>query len=638
MIEFLVAGLFTDHMVLQQQRSNPVWGWDQPGQAITLTVEGVQSGPLQVSVTTAQDGSWRLLCPELPAGGPYRLTVKGSGVQVLDDVLVGEVWLASGQSNMAWVLSNTDGGAEDVQAAQFPAIRSIRVSNQAARSPQRIIGGSWSVCSPATAGGYSAVAYHYANKLHKAFKVPVGIIDSSWGGTRVEAWTSEQALARVMDLNSELASLEPQWNKLPALKAEFGKKVTDWEARMFPADPGNTGEGLGWAAPGFDDSAWRMLSLPGLWQQQGIPETGVVWLRRTIEIPEAWAGCELQLELGQVKDFDETYFNGVKVGSHPKGTPRAAAIRRSYTVPASLVKAGRAVVAVRAFDQNGGGGLLGPGPVMGLRCNEKPDTPRVRLAGAWRARLEASVTVGTIDWATNPWPDFPEEQYWPASIHNGMIAPLAGYGIRGAIWYQGETNADAHPETYAARFQALIRDWRESWGQGDFPFYFIQLPNFHSNDGWPVIREGQAAALALPATGMVTAIDLGNPDDIHPREKRRVSARLANLALADCYGLPGIVAQGPVRRSAEFTGGKARIQFLNAQGLRTRDGAAAVLGFELAGSDGVFHPATARIEGETVLVESPAVPEPRSVRYAWKACPETNLVNGADLPARPFGS
>jgi len=635
MIEFLVAGLFTDHMVLQQQRSNPVWGWDQPGQVVTLSVEGAQQAPVQVRVTTAADGTWRLLCPELPVGGPYTLRVKGSAEQVISDVLVGEVWVASGQSNMNWQLSNTDTGPADVQAANCPQVRAFRVSQQASREPQQIIGGSWAVCSPGTAGSFSAVAYHFAQNLHRQLKVPVGIIDASWGGTRIEAWTSEKALEEVMDLRSEMTSLESAWAKLPGLKSEFGKKAAEWEAKNFPADPGNAGETQGWAQPGFDDSAWATLQAPGQWDQQGLGGPGVVWYRRTVDIPASWAGRELRLNLGALKDFDVTYFNGERVGGLPKGTWRAANVRRDYLIPGKLVKAGRTVIAVRVFDQNGGGGLLGPGPLMGLSCNAVVDTPRLRLAGAWRARQEASVSVGNVDWSTNPWPDFNEEQFWPSTISNGMISPIAGYGARGFVWYQGETNCDVVPHTYGPKLQSMIRDWRTRWGQGDMPFVVVQLPNFKSNDGWPIVREGQAAALGMPATSLVCSIDLGNPDDIHPRNKSRIGARIADNALASFYGLP-ILGTAPLRDTIEIRGTQVIVRFRHATGLRTRDGGPVVKAFELAGADGVWHAAQARIEGETVIVECPEVPEPKSVRHAWAPCPEVNLENKAGLPAHPF--
>lgn len=636
MIEFLVAGLFSDHMVLQQQRANPVWGCDKPGQVVRLTVEGTQGAPMQVQVTTDGEGKWKLYCPVLPAGGPYRLTVDGSGKQVIDDVLVGEVWLASGQSNMAWTLGATDTGPQDVQAANHPNIRSIKIPNYATREPQSVVGGEWTVCSPATAGGYSAIAYHYAAKLHQQLGVPVGIIDSSWGGSRIEAWTSEAALAKVMDLKAELDSLQGAWEKLPSLKLEFGKRVSEWEAKAFPADPGNTGEGLGWASRAFDDSAWSPISAPGAWERQGFEGPGVIWYRVSINIPASWTGDELQLDLGAIDDFDDTYFNGVKVGSHPKGTPKASSLRRSYTVPASAVKEGRALIAIRVFDQNGGGGLQGPAALMGLRNKTKPEQARITLVGDWRAHREASVTVGEVDWSTNPWPEYPEEQYWPATIFNGMISPLLGYGMRGVIWYQGETNCDSVPETYGVRFNALIRDWRARWGQGDFDFYFVQLPNFHSNEGWPIVRQGQASALQSPRTGMVVALDAGNPNDIHPRSKTVVAGRLANLALVRTYGVQNLVCSGPVRESVDISASGICIHFLNAQGLRTRDGATLVTGFEVAGSDGVYHAATGRIEGETVLLSCAEVATPLLVRYAWTSCPETNLENGAGLPAAPF--
>lgn len=636
MIEFLVAGLFSDHMVLQQKQANPVWGWDQPGQVVRLTVESTEVKPVTVEVTADAQGRWRLLCPVLPAGGPYTLRVQGSSEQVIQDVLVGEVWLASGQSNMAWTLGATTEGPEESAKADKPSIRSIKISNVASREPQTVIGGSWTVCSPSTVGGYSAIAWHHASRLHETLGVPVGIIDASWGGSRLEAWVRPEGLAQVMDLKGELAALDADWAALPARRAAFNVKQSEWDARVYPADPGNTGEGLGWASPDFNDSHWKSLSIPCAWDQHGLGGPGAMWLRRELVVPAAWEGQDLSLDLGTIDDFDTTYFNGQPVGSTPAGTARAATLRRSYVIPAKLVQAGRAVIAVRVFDHNGGGGLTGPGPVMGLSCPSLPESPRVRLAGEWRANREASVTLGEIDWSTNPWPDFPEEQYWPSSIWNGMMAPIAGYGIRGALWYQGETNCDTAPAAYGDRLCALVRDWRAAWGQGEFPVLVVQLPEFKANDGWPVVREGQESVLRLARTSLLTSLGQGNPADIHPRAKRVLGRRLGDLALHEVYGLELGEVQGPVHTGVDIAGGRAVVHFAHAAGLRTLEGSAKVLGFELVGADGVWHAAQARIDGETVIVECAEVPAPCSLRYAWDSSPVVNLVNAVGLPARPF--
>ncbi len=428
-----LASLFTDHMVLQSGRSNPIWGWDRPGQAVTLRIEAARSMLDVVTAVTEADGAFRIACPALPVGGPYRLHVSGSRECTLDDVLSGEVWLASGQSNMEWKVSMSAHGAVEAAQARWPQIRVFGVAQRAAREPQTLVDGSWRPCSPETAGDFSAVGYYFAREIHRRLSVPVGVIDASWGGTRVEAWTSIEALRSVMDIDAERAHSE----------------------------------------------------------------------------------------------------------------------------------------------------------------NE------------------------------------------PGALYHGMIAPLVPFGLRGVIWYQGESNVDNHP-TYRDRFVALVRDWRAKWnGTGEVAFYFVQLAGFVDSLAWAYLREAQAEALAEPATGMAVTIDIGDPDDIHPRNKQDVGRRLALVALAGSYGQSGVEWSGPSVDRVEIGPGGVRVAFRHAAGLRARGGGE-VRGFALAGDDRVCRAAQARIDGDAVIVTSPAVEVPVTVRYAWADNPDANLENAAGLPAAPF--
>jgi sialate O-acetylesterase len=563
------------------------------------------------------------------------LRIRGSTEAVLEDVLVGEVWLAAGQSNLEFPLARAEGGQQEIARARHPGLRMFKVATVAAREPELTVTGVWRECSPEAAGEFSAVGYFFARELEEKLGVPVGIIDASWGGTRVEAWTSREALDPVMDVEWELGKLAADERDLERIAAEYVAAMTEWEAEKLPADPGNQGEGWGFADPDYDDAAWRTLPLPAYWQAHGMPFNGVVWFRRALDLPEAWAGHELVLSLGAIDDFDHTYHNGKLVGSHPKGTPGAYQIQRRYRVPGSLVRPGRNVLSVRVFDHAGEGGFAGPADAMFVET-ARPGGGRLPLAGDWRCEVEHRILLVPMDvfQTCPPRPAVLDRQNGLAALYNGMIAPLVPFGLRGAIWYQGESNVAEH-RTYRQRFTALIRDYRTRWGAGTFPFYFVQLAAFLDSPAWPYLREAQADTLSEPATGMANAIDIGEPHDVHPRNKQEVGRRLALVALANAYHLD-LECSGPVLDRVEISAGSVRVHFSHADGLHTSGPSPTATGFELGGEDGVFHPAETHLDGATVLLECAAVPTPRAVRYAWADYPEVNLYNGAGLPAVPF--
>jgi sialate O-acetylesterase len=624
---FRLPAIFGSHMLLQCDRPCPIWGWDRPGQRVVLTVEGTDLGAAAVA---GADGRWRLECPPLPAGGPYRLRLRGSSERLLDDVLAGEVWLASGQSNMEWRLDLSD--TPQAEWADDPELRLFQVAQATAEAPRDDLDGAWALCTPARARQFSAVAYHFGRELRAALGVPVGLILSAWGGTRVEAWASEAVLRPVMDVDAELAFYADS----PAQRADaaaFAAAVLAWEAERLPADPGDRGSALGWARPDFDDSGWPAMDLPSFWQSCGLDHNGAVWFRRRVELPPAWAGRELELRLGPVDDFDHTFVNGVLVGSHPKGTPAAYTVSRSYRVPAELTQAGDLLIAVRVFDHFGQGGFAGRPDDLALALAGAAE-PALPLAGPWRYQVELAIPTVPID-VFNSYPPRPpslELQNRPAALFNAMVAPLVPCGLRGVIWYQGESNVERYP-SYRERFTALIRDWRARWGQPRMPFLFVQLAGWQGGPGWPELRAAQTATLSEPATAMALAIDIGDPEDIHPRNKREVGRRLALLARARVYGEP-VADSGPAVVRAVREGAQVRLTF-DRGALRARDGAA-LAGFELAGADGAFAPAAAQIDGLDVLLSSARVPEPTLVRYAWAGFPHATLVAEDGLPAAPF--
>lgn len=635
-----LSGLFTDHMVLQRGKANAVWGTDQPQQVVTLTVEGAPQSTAPVKVTVGADGTWRLLCPELPTGGPYRLRIKGSDERVLDDVLVGDVWLASGQSNMEFPLSRAKNADTEIAKANWPKIRFAKIQTRYSRVPEKDVVTSWTVCQPDSASGFTAVGYFFAREIHQKSGVPIGIIDSTWGGTRVEAWASREALQAVWPgVTAELDQVASNPAALEQIKRGYAEKVAAWEKASFPQDEVNAGEPKGWAREDFNDQEWKTMPLPGAMQAHGFHGNGVAWFRRTIELPADWKDRGLSLSLGPIDDFDTTYFNGEKVGATGVETPNYYQYPRRYDIPARLVRPGKNVIAVRVFDHFGDGGLMGPAGMMYL---ENPAATsmqrRIPLSGAWRWQAEKEIPLVPATVYQNQ-PPMPPELDGPntaTELFNGMIAPLIPYGLTGYIWYQGEANV-GNASTYRDRFTALIRDWRTRWGQGTLPFYFVQLANFTESPGWPLLREAQAQTLAEPATAMAVIVDIGNPKDIHPTNKQDVGHRLALHARRNVYGEKSLLAASPCLDRVEIKGASARVYWKNGDALKTRDGAGRVLGFELAGADGVYHPAVAGIVGDTMIeVTSPEVPQPVNVRYAWADNPQVNLENRIGLPATPF--
>jgi len=643
-----LASLFSDHMVLQRDRVVSVWGWDAPGTVVTLALAGRQA----VAVAGA-DGKFFVQFPPMPAGGPHVLTACGTETRVVQDILVGEVWVGSGQSNMEWPVSMTDDAADAIASAgDYGNIRLFSVPMLADQVEPKIdLTAAWKQCDPASVQGFSAVLFAFGRMLHQKLGVPVGLINTSWGGTVAEAWTSREALQNEPTLRGMIDAYDHDLADHERARAAYEKNYTEWESTYVHRDVENKGVKNGWADPATSDQEWPVMDLPQLWTHvEGMSFSGVLWFRREVEVPASWAGRDLELSIGPIDKSDVTYFNGEQVGSITQGqNPAAWCTPRCYTVPGRRVKAGRNVVAVRAFSNMWGGGFGGKADQMTLSLKPMPmpkptdaDEPTLSLAGAWRYQVETN--FGPISPAVNPPPPpmGKGNANSPTILFNNMIAPLLPYGIAGATWYQGESNAD-RPYQYRTLFQTMIRDWRQRWGQGDFPFLFVQLANFMPRlpeprqSNWAELREAQTMALSLPCTGMATIIDIGDAVDIHPRNKKDVGERLCLWALANHYGFAGLVHSGPMYKSCVVEGSSVRVRFDHVGGgLVARGGGAVVKGFAVAGADRKFVWADAKIDGDTVVVSSPSVPAPVAVRYAWADNPDGNLYNTSGLPASPF--
>ncbi len=635
MPELQLGAPFSDHLVLQRGRENPIWGWDRAGQRVTLRVLGLNA-VIERDAVAASDGRFDLSCPELPAGGPYRIEIAGSSTILLDDVLCGEVWLASGQSNMEWPVAAAADAERTIRESHLPALRQLKIPRAASRTREPRASAEWRVCGPDTVGDFSAVAHFFALELHARLGVPIGIIDATWGGTSIDAWTRAEALAEVdATVTPRLAEIEAQQRDLESLREAYRARLGAWERASFPADPPNVGLERGYAELAFDDRAWPQLELPTLWQRHGMLFNGVVWFRREVELADG-GQSDLVLELGPIDDYDHTYFNGTLIGSHPDGTPNAFQTKRRYPVPRALVKPGKNVIAVRVFDHFGEGGFVGPRPALFIEAASGAGV-RHALAGPWRYCVEHEIPlVPNAVFAS--WPAPPPAlalESAPGTLFNGMLAPIIPDGLRGVIWYQGESDSETHA-SYAARFRAFIRDLRRQFSAESAWFLFVQLAGYRASGTWPLLREAQTAALAEPHTAMATTLDIGDEHDIHPKNKQEVGRRLALLARARIYGEERLADEGPQFVRAERDDSRVRIWFDHARGLHAAGAGTDVRGFELADRAGAFHRASARIAGEQVTLWSDEVPEPVAVRYAWADFPDANLTNRAQLPAVAF--
>jgi len=480
-----LPAIFSDHMVLQQDEDCAVWGWADPGEEVTVTIAGKSK-----STKAGKDGKWLLKLPELKAGGPHTLVVKGKNTISVQDVLVGEVWLGSGQSNMGMTVSSSKDFEGEKAKSNLPKLRMFTVERTAIPAPQSDCKGKWVICAPDTVGPFSAALYFHGRELHAKLGVPMGLINSSWGGTAIEAWISAEA-----QNGAKFKPVHEPWEK---------QLAAPWdEARVMAA---------------FDKQV------------------------------AAW------------KDASK------KAKADGKQAPRAP---------------------------------------------RKPVDPKV-------------------------------SQNRPANLFNGMIAPILPYTIRGAVWYQGESNAGkTFADLYGAQLESLIKDWRARWDD-DFAFGWVQLPDFKApqqepveSDGWNIVREEMLKSLKIKNTGMAIAMGLGEEKDIHPKDKQGVGKRLAMWALAEVYQQKGVAASGPLPAGHKIRGSEVAISFKRTDGGLTARGGE-VKGFAIAGADKKFVWANAKIDGDKVIVSHPEVKEPKAVRYAWAANPVWSLENGAGLPASPF--
>lgn len=636
-----LSPLFTSGMVMQQQTQAPVWGLAKAGATVAVTT----SWNGQTYSTTADDtGHWQLSVATPSAGGPYSVTISEGrnrkNAVTLTDVLIGEVWLCSGQSNMEMPVEGwgkvMNYQQEEQEANQYPQIRLLQVKKNTSPVPLTDFEantrstdgrGGWQRCSAESVAEFSATAYFFGRNLHQTLRVPIGLIDTSWGGTFIEPWTSREMLANHPDMQAGLDDVAAMAPTVEGRRQQFNQKVAAWQAKEIRHD-----EGWGrYATPDYDDADWLQVNIPKQWEQlPGWADVdGVVWMRRTIDIPKQWAGQPLTISLGRVDDMDYTFFNGTQVGATYE-----FGLDRFYTVPAHLVKTGKNTITVRVIDTGGGGGIYSDASQLWIAPVKAKPSAALSLAGEWRMKHTTDLSalpIAPVNDATSP--------NKVTLLFNAMVNPLIPFAIKGTIWYQG-CNNERRGYEYRELLPMLIADWRSKWAK-DFPFYVVQLANYQAlqtqpgDDLWAEVREAQDMATRHVAhSGLACTIDIGDAGDIHPKNKQEVGRRLSLIARKDAYQ-ETLEASGPHYEGYTLEGSAVRIRLSHASGLRTSDGSAPK-GFAIAGPDRQWHWADARIEGSTIVVSSHEVPTPVAVRYAWAKNPICNLQNDSGLPAVPF--
>ena len=621
--------LFSNNMILQQESETPLWGEAKAGKNLQVKTSWDNK---TYSTVVGSDGKWKINISTPSFGGPYTIEISDGSKVKLENVMIGEVWVCSGQSNMEMPLAGwgrIDNYKKEIAEANYSDIRLFHVKKVTENKPSETViseNAGWMNCNSENIAEFSSVAYFFGRDIHLSKGVPVGLINVSWGGTIAEAWTSSDMLCTMPDFIDKVKEVERKAAIEKTPVSNINEQLKQWEKNLFNLDPGVENNKPLWTSLNFDDSNWKEMKIREIWEDKYLPNyDGIVWMRKTINIPKDWSNKDLTLDLGCIDDDDITYFNGVEIGRSNGWN-----LVRQYKVPGKLVKEGKAVITVRVYDSGQGGGLYDQTTNQALVLS--PDN-KIDITGEWK--YNASL-------ASNKIPSQPAVNDSPnrtTVLYNGMLSPIIPFKIKGAIWYQGESNA-SRAYQYRELFPLMIKDWRNKWND-NFPFYYVQLANFKeelsepANSDWAELREAQLMTLNLENTGMAVTIDIGDAKDIHPKNKQEVGRRLALIAKANVYN-ENVEYSGPIYDSYKIEGNKIRIKFKHSdKGLKTSDNKH-VKGFQIAGNDHKFFWADAVIEGNDVLVYCNEVPNPMAVRYAWANNPVCNLYNSDNLPASPF--
>jgi len=606
--------IFSDGMVLQRNKQIPIWGFADANESVEIHFNK------QIKKTTAdKNGKWTVNLAAEKAGGPFELIVIGKNKITIKNILVGEVWICSGQSNMEFQVFKTMNSEKEISDANYPMIRHFGVAQDLSGTPKDDLKqGKWEEANKENVGNFTAVGYYFARKLYSELKIPIGIINTSWGGTNVETWTSREAFEKSDEFKSMIANVPTV--DINAIFETYKKSVLDNLKKVQGFDVSMENEEQ-FKNANFQDKNWPEIKVPSLWENQQIGNIdGIVWMRKTIVLTAEQAKKQAVLHLAKVDDEDKTYVNGVEVG-----TNNLWDAKRIYQIPANVLKEGTNVIAVRITDYSGGGGIYGDPEDLKIDFKDS----NLPLEGHWKF----NVIKVRIEVSPNS---------YPSLLYNAMVNPLVPYAMQGVLWYQGEANV-WRAKQYKKAFPLMINDWRTKFKQGNFPFYFVQLSTFDEFGGnsqkgsrWAELREAQSETLKLPNTGMAVTTDIGNAKDIHPTNKQDIGLRLAAIAMNDIYGKKQIHS-GPTYKSQEIKGNQIILTFDNiGSGLSTPNNDE-LKGFEIAGADKVFHSAKAIIKDNKVIVSSDHVQNPVAVHYGW-ADDDTviNLFNKEKFPASQF--
>lgn len=629
-VDLELSKLFTDHMVIQRDQPVVVKGTTSADETVK-----VKLGDDTAETKPAPNGEWQVELPARKAShDAVELTVTDSNDTIkITDILVGDVWVCSGQSNMEWPMDKTDNFETAISEANHPNIRLYKVAKNESLTPLKnfIDTPQWQLCSPETVAKFSAVGYYFGREIQRTENVPIGLIQSAWGGTRVESWTPLDDLAPYKMISHDIEYTRKQLTK-PQRSRRYENEVRGkWESAVNEKDPGLQGESAPWATADFDDSAWKTTKLPALFSTIDLEDfDGSVWFRCKVTLTEDDIKNKPALHF-VADDADMAYVNGRLVGN-AKGQNR----QRSYDLPAEALKAGENLLTIRVTDWGGEGGIKGDTGNDICLTVTSGDSVTTKGLGDVEWRYATGVSLADL-------PPAPVSLHnlRPGVLYNAMIAPITDFPIAGAIWYQGESNTNAHQSSaYADMFSTMIQSWRRDWGI-EFPFLYVQLASYMKIEPepgdslWALLRESQEKTLKLtPKTAMALAIDIGEEDDIHPRNKKDVGERLALGARAVAYGT-GVEYMGPIYKSHKIEGDKVIISFDHGDELKTKNGEA-LKGFAIAGADGKFVWADAVIENNRVVVSKEGISNPKAVRYGWANYSLGNLYNSDDLPASPF--
>ena len=616
--------LIGDSMVLQRDTKLRLWGWASPGEKISIRFNGKTA-----AAVTGADGKWLAPLPAMKAGGPFTMQLKGKNEITLKGILIGDVWFCSGQSNMVLNMERVkEKYPADIAAANYPEIRNFFIPTlaDATRTHEDLPPGKWVAASPEKVLTFGAAAYFFARQLYDKYRVPIGLINSSVGGTPIEAWMSEDAIMPFPQYASVVAKFRD---------TAFVKRLQASAAPTGAAQPKPAPDlGVSGPAPWYDTSyvpqGWHPFWLPGYWADQGVKGlNGTLWFRKEIDLPASMAGQPAKLFMGRIVDADWVYVNGALVGTTSYQYPP-----RRYTVPAGLLKAGKNLIVVKLVNTAGKGGFV---PDKPYRLTANGQT--IDLRGDWQYKVGQVFAPPQF---TGGGAGVVSMQNTPTGLYNTMVAPATNYAVKGFLWYQGEANT-GKPGEYQYLLTGLINDWRTRWQQGDLPFLYVQLPNFMelqyspSESQWAELRDGQRKALSVPHTAMAVAIELGEWNDIHPLNKKDVGQRLALAAQHLAYNDREMVYSGPLYTSHKIEGNKIILHFDQTGSGLVVKGGGELYYFAIAGADKKWVWAEARIEGNQVIVWNDQIDHPVSVRYAWADNPEgANLYNREGLPASPF--